>query len=149
MRVFLFLLACLTAFAGVAVLLGAKSAIHEIEAFVLFLIGAVLLGSAAIVESVSASSKRDALSDATAAQASSDILAALRALAPKTAAAALPAQPEIVGDRYFINNGGESSGPFPVEKLRALRNRGVIDDNTPVTKEGDKTWKKLGDVAPA
>ncbi len=40
--------------AGTGILLAAKSAIHEIEAFVLFLIAAVLLIGAAIVEAINA-----------------------------------------------------------------------------------------------
>jgi len=52
MRIFLFCLAILALLAGVSILLYAKSAIHEIEAFVLFLISAVFLSGAAVVESV-------------------------------------------------------------------------------------------------
>ena len=37
---------------GSVMLLGAKSAIHEIESFILFLIAAVLLGSCAVVGAV-------------------------------------------------------------------------------------------------
>jgi quinol-cytochrome oxidoreductase complex cytochrome b subunit len=52
MRVFLFILCVLSFLAGVMTLAGAKSAIHEIEAFLLFLIGAVFLVGAAIVEAI-------------------------------------------------------------------------------------------------
>ena len=53
MKVFLFILAVLAALAGAGTLVSAKSAIHEIEAFILFLVGAVCLSGAAIVEAVS------------------------------------------------------------------------------------------------
>ena len=52
MRVFLFILCVLSFLAGVMILAGAKSAIHEIEGFLLFLIGAVFLIGAAIVEAI-------------------------------------------------------------------------------------------------
>jgi hypothetical protein len=46
-------LGCVLAFlAGAGVLVVAKSAIHEIEAFMLFLIGAVLLTGASVVEAI-------------------------------------------------------------------------------------------------
>jgi hypothetical protein len=52
MRIFLFILCVLSFIAGLMILAGAKSAIHEIEAFLLFLIGAVFLVGAAIVEAI-------------------------------------------------------------------------------------------------
>ncbi len=41
-----------TSIIGVSILLGAQSAIHEIEAFILFLIAAVLFSGACIVDSI-------------------------------------------------------------------------------------------------
>ena len=52
MRVFLFILCILSFLAGVMIFAAAKSAIHEIEAFLLFLIGAVFLVGAAIVNAI-------------------------------------------------------------------------------------------------
>jgi hypothetical protein len=52
MRVLLVVLAGIAFLAGVGIIGGAKSAIHEIEAFMLFLIAAVFISGAAIVESV-------------------------------------------------------------------------------------------------
>ena len=52
MRVFLFILCILSFLAGVMIFAAAKSAIHEIEAFLLFLIGAVFLVGAAIVKAI-------------------------------------------------------------------------------------------------
>jgi uncharacterized membrane protein len=52
MRVLLFLLAVLAFLLGAAILALARSAIHEIEAFILFLIGPVFLSADAIVYSV-------------------------------------------------------------------------------------------------
>ncbi|MDB5384790.1 MAG: hypothetical protein JWM11_436 [Planctomycetaceae bacterium] len=52
MRNFLFLLSGLAFLVGMAVLIAAKSAIHEIEAFILFLIAAVLFVGAAVVKAI-------------------------------------------------------------------------------------------------
>jgi len=52
MRVLLFLLAVLALLAGAGILAAAQSAIHEIEAFILFLIGSVFISGASVVEAV-------------------------------------------------------------------------------------------------
>jgi hypothetical protein len=52
MRILLFLLGNLAFLVGAGILAGAKSAIHEIEAFILFLIGAVFISGAGVVEAV-------------------------------------------------------------------------------------------------
>ncbi len=52
MRIMLFLLTILSFIFGAVIFTGAKSAIHEIEAFVLFLISAVFFSGAGIVEAV-------------------------------------------------------------------------------------------------
>jgi hypothetical protein len=58
MRIFLFILCLLAFLAGVGILAGAQSAIHEIEAFILFLISAVLLVGASVVEAINIARKR-------------------------------------------------------------------------------------------
>ena len=52
MRIFLLILCLLSGLAGLLIFAAAKSAIHEIEAFVLFLIAAVFLVGAAIVDAI-------------------------------------------------------------------------------------------------
>jgi hypothetical protein len=52
MRFILFLLAVVALLVGIALLSVAKSAIHEIEGFIVLLICAVLLSGAAIVDSL-------------------------------------------------------------------------------------------------
>ena len=52
MRVFLFILCVLSFVVGGLIFVAAKSAIHEIEASLLFLISAVFLVGAAIVEAI-------------------------------------------------------------------------------------------------
>jgi len=58
MRMFLFVLCGIAILFGMALLGAARSAIHEIEAFVLFLIAAVLLSGAAIIEAVNLTGKK-------------------------------------------------------------------------------------------
>ena len=52
MKVALFVLSVLSFFAGFTILQGSKSAIHEIEAFVLYIVSAVLFSGAAIVGAI-------------------------------------------------------------------------------------------------
>ncbi len=52
MRFMLFLLAALTHLAGIAIFSQAKSAIHEVEGFVVLLIAAVLLSGATIADEI-------------------------------------------------------------------------------------------------
>ncbi|AMV20634.1 tetratricopeptide repeat protein [Planctomyces sp. SH-PL14] len=58
MRIILIALCTIALFFGIALLGAARSAIHEIEAFVLFLIAAVLLSGAGIIEAVNLASKK-------------------------------------------------------------------------------------------
>ncbi|MDF3129462.1 hypothetical protein P0Y35_09680 [Kiritimatiellaeota bacterium B1221] len=52
MRVILLVLAALAFLGGIGIFSAAESAIHEIEAFMLFLIAAVLLSGAVVAEQV-------------------------------------------------------------------------------------------------
>ena len=64
MRVILFVLAGLAFLAGAGIFSVAESAIHEIEAFMLFLISAVFISGAAVVEAIIMISKKiDVLAD--------------------------------------------------------------------------------------
>jgi hypothetical protein len=53
-RVLLFVVSVIAFLAGFLILASAKSAIHEIEGFILFLISAVLLSGAAVIDAVQA-----------------------------------------------------------------------------------------------
>lgn len=52
MKMLLMLLSILSFLAATAVLFSAKSAVHEIESFILYLISAVLLSGAGIIEAI-------------------------------------------------------------------------------------------------
>ncbi len=58
MRILLFLLCALAFLAGAGILANAQSAIHEIEAFILFLISAVFLVGASVVEAINIARKK-------------------------------------------------------------------------------------------
>jgi hypothetical protein len=58
MRLFLFLLAVLALLSGFGILSSAKSAIHEIEAFVLYIVSAVFFSGAAIVGAINRLAKK-------------------------------------------------------------------------------------------
>jgi cytochrome c biogenesis protein CcdA len=58
MRILLFILGLVAFLYGASVMGVARSAVHEIEAFILFLIGAVFISGAAIVEAVNAVRKK-------------------------------------------------------------------------------------------
>ena len=58
LRIFLFILCALAFVGGVGCLAVAQSALHEIEAFILFLISAVLLVGAAVVEAINIARKK-------------------------------------------------------------------------------------------
>ncbi len=52
MRILLFILAIFALFAGATILVDAQGAIHEMEALILFLISAVFITGAGVVEAV-------------------------------------------------------------------------------------------------
>jgi hypothetical protein len=58
MRILLFVLGLVAFLCGASVMAVAQSAVHEIEAFILFLIGAVFVSGAAIVEAVNGVRKK-------------------------------------------------------------------------------------------
>lgn len=58
MKVVLFVLSVLAFLAGFGILQGSNSAIHEIEAFVLYIVSAVLFSGAAIVGAINRVAER-------------------------------------------------------------------------------------------
>jgi len=153
---------------GVVVLQNAKSAIHEIEAFLLFLIAAVFLVGAAIIEGINRSRRKmedvieAEISGATkkfgvliesAGLGASNMGTVARllnqhlpALAEKAARVSPPpAEPQKAGPSkpYYYSVDGGQLGPYTLGELRELRASGVIGDKTLVFKKGDTEWRKL------
>lgn len=52
MRIILLILAIISFLAGAAIFAGSKSAIHEIEGFLLFLVSAVFISGASIIDAI-------------------------------------------------------------------------------------------------
>lgn len=52
MRIILFLLGILSFLCGAVILAGAKSAIHEIEGFLLFVVSAIFISGASVIDSI-------------------------------------------------------------------------------------------------
>ena len=141
MRIILLVLSLLAFFAGVGFLSAAKSQIHEIEAFMLFIVSATLVSAAAVVDTVlRAIARNDRMDDMLQKLASKmDAMAEKpRGDGPAVATAEAPA--------YWVRLENDSNGPFPISKLRELRKRGTIDDDTPVAREGEKIWKKTREI---
>ena len=141
MRIILLVLSLLAFFAGVGFLSAAKSQIHEIEAFMLFIVAATLVSAAAVVDTVlRAIARNDRMEEML--ETLSNKMDAMgekhRAEPPAVVTSEAPA--------YWVRLENDSNGPFPISKLRELRKRGTIDDDTPVAREGEKEWKKTREI---
>jgi len=138
MRIVLFLFCVLAFLAGVVILVGAQSAIHEIEAFMFFLISAVFLIGASVVEAINMASKKIA--------ALAQILADVRKTAPPVQPTpTTPPQPvasEAPASRpYFFSVDGKNSGPHSLEEMRWFHKSGKLTDETLVIRQGDAEWQ--------
>jgi len=138
MRVVLLLLCGLAFLAGAGILVDAKSAIHEIEAFMLFLISAVLLTGASVVEAINIARKKI--------EALVQIPAEVRKTAPPPQAApAPPPQPVAptppASRPYFFSADGKDSGPHSLDEMRRFHKSGKLTDETLVIRQGDADWQ--------
>jgi hypothetical protein len=137
MRVVLFLLCVMAFLAGCGVLLAATTAIHEIQAFMLFLISAVLLTGASVVEAINLARKRIeyCLHNPT------DAKAVVPPAQPAPSPPSPPAAPASPSQRpYFFSANGKDSGPHSLEEMRRFRKSGRLTDETLVIREGDSNW---------
>ena len=145
MRVFLFLLSLVSFLAGSSVLLGASSAIHEIEAFVLFLIAATLLSGAAVVEGLNRrrkdSIKVEELLEKIAKKLDDQapfVKKACDAIARESSLPPLPGQ-----ERYFLSIDDNVQGPYLLSEIQELVSRGSVDQRSKILKEGTKLWQSI------
>ena len=140
MRVILFLLSVLAFLAGSGVLVGAESAIHEIEAFMLYLISAVFLSGAAVVEAINAARKKlEPVISALAVSKPPEVVRPVQA----TPAPPLPPapSPQPAPRSYFLSIDGKDSGPYSLDEVRKLRQIGKLTDETLVIRQGDSEWQ--------
>lgn len=137
MRILLFLLCVFAFLAGAGILASAKSAIHEIEAFMLFLISAVLLTGASVVEAINVARKKIE----TLVQIPADVR---KAVPPAQPAPAPPPQPVAsappASRPYFFSADGKDSGSHSLDEMRRFRKSGKLTDETLVIRQGDANW---------
>ena len=151
MRIFLFLLSSLSFLAGFGTFATSKSAIHEIEALLLFLISTVFFVGAAVIEAiVRARNTVETITPSTAASATNTAETAriLREHLPALAARPLETAPPPIGARkavadqtFHYSDNGSSIGPCTAADMRELREADVISDDTLVFREGDTQWR--------
>lgn len=141
MRIVLFLLCVLAFLAGAGILAAAQSALHEIEAFILFLMSAVLLIGASVVEAINIARKRiEALI-----QPPVDAKKSPPPAPPVQPASAPPPQPVApprpASHSYFFSVDGKDSGPYSLDEMRRFWKSGKVTDETLVIRQGDVQWQ--------
>jgi hypothetical protein len=141
MRIILFLLSVLAFLAGSGVLVGAESAIHEIEAFMLYLISAIFLSGAAVVEAINAARKKlEPVISALAVPKPPEVVRPVQTTPAPPPPSPAPA-PKPVQRSYFVSIDGKDSGPHSLDEVRKLRQIGKLTDETLVIRQGDSEWQ--------
>lgn len=115
----------------------AQTQMDEIGAMMLFVVATILLSAAAVIEAVTKCLRVADLAN--------DALANLASELNETRKASFEAK-EVREPAYIVQTGGDSAGPFPVDKIKELRRRGAIDDDTPVALAGRNEWKRTCEV---
>ena len=140
MRITLFLLSLVAAASGAALLSVAESPNDELGAVMLFVVAATMLSAAAVIE---ATTRRLSAADET----NELLLSLTNELKDLRRAGVANHNDELMSEpAYVVRTGNDSSGPFPVEKIKELRRRGAIDDDTPVALAGRNEWKRTCEV---
>jgi hypothetical protein len=151
MRIVIAILCVLTFLGGCSIIAGAKSAIHEIEAFMLFLISAVLLIGGAVIEALGRSQKKfenviestaaTARHTAEAVQLLRQQVSTLTAQHAKSSPPPLGGRRATTGQTYYYAADGEEMGPYTLSDIREFRDAGVITEDTLLFREGDTQWR--------
>ena len=144
MRVVLFILSVIAFLVGVDVLAAAKSAIHEIEAFILFLISAVFLVGASVVGAVNVAREKiepflQAISDSQ--KTLPETIRASRDPARPLPVAAKTKQAAQHSFSYFFVRDGADSGPHTLAEMLQFWQSGTLSSETLVVREGDSEWR--------
>lgn len=140
MRITLFLLSLVAAAGGAALLSVAESSTDELGALMLFTVAATMLSAAAVVEVVTRCLQAAARTNETLSRISGELEEA-RKIGFSGLSDEFAREPA-----YVVRTGNDSSGPFPVDKIKELRRRGAIDDDTPVALAGRNEWKRTCEV---
>lgn len=137
MRITLFILSLVAAAGGAALLSVSASSLDELGALMLFVVAATLLSAAAVVETVTRCLRIAEQTNETIARIADELANVRNAHRDMD----LTREPS-----YVVRTGNDSSGPFPVDKIKELRRRGAIDDDTPVALAGRNEWKRTCEV---
>jgi hypothetical protein len=140
MRITLFILSLVAAAGGAALLLLAESPSDELGAGMLFVVAATMLSGSAVIEAMT---QRERALDET----HELLLGLANELKDSRRVDAADQNEEALREpAYVVRTGNDSSGPFPVDKIKELRRRGAIDDDTPVALAGRNEWKRTCEV---
>jgi hypothetical protein len=143
MRPVLLILSALSMFTGLGFSAAAKSAIHEIEAFLFYLIAAVLFSAFALLHAIiRVRESTDAQNVKLA-----GVNAALTALVQLATPPKLTAPGDAPGENYIVQLSEGVRGNFTREQLYALREREAVNQDTWVLPPGAHTWVKLSALA--
>ena len=140
MRITLFLLSLFAAASGAALLWMAESPVDQIGGLMLLVVAATLLTTTAAIEAVTRCLR--------VAELNQEMITHLASELKEARGERLKEQQEqsLREPAYVVRTGNDSSGPFPVEKIKELRRRGAIDDDTPVALAGRNEWLRTGEV---
>lgn len=141
MKTFLNVVGILALIGSMLVFAAAKSAVHEIEACIALLLSCSCMGFAAIVEKQEQTNVLLAMI----AKSSVETVQGLSS-ASGSAEAAQPIPPVPGKETYYISDGLRPVGPYQADKIQALFEKGTINKETHILKQGSSEWKKLGDV---
>lgn len=144
MRVVLFVLSALSFVSSIASFGSAKSVMHQILGAIEMLSAAVLLCAGCLLGAIRHTEKRLSAVEKKATEQLAEI-SKLSAIAIRwESAASKPPLPD--GPKFWVKSGDDTTGPFPISTLRQLKDRGTIDDETPIAREGGSDWKRAASV---
>lgn len=141
MKIYLNVTGVIALLLAFVILLVGSSAVHEIEAAIVFLIACSSLGFANVIEKQTEHLKvlnevKDAI-----AKASSVAATQPSAHEPRIVVPPVPGTED-----YFIASDGKAAGPHKLESLRNFLERGKITQETMIFKQGAAEWKPLRDL---
>lgn len=119
----------------------AKSAIHEIEAFIFYLIAAVLFSAFAILHRVQCV-REELQSNGL----KLDQIAANTVARPPRVAPLPPPTPEAQGAKYLVHISDAEQGTFTRAQIEELLARGTITLQTYVRRDGSLKWLRVGEL---
>jgi hypothetical protein len=139
MKTFLNVVGILALIGSMLVFANAQSAVHEIEACIALLLSCSCLGFAAVVERLDQSKNLLAMIAKSSAEG-----VQTQASSSGSVSRAIPPVPG--KETYYISDGARPLGPYEAEKIQALFDKGTINKETDILKEGSSEWEKLGDI---